>query len=212
MNGKPVPVSPLEHHPDYTKTLGLISIEIGVLEIMLGEMLGAVLGINTDISQIIYMTPQSFAGRLQILENVSAAVLKPDVSGTKRIGEFIKRAKARIQYRNTTMHSVWGVLKSDTSVVTRRPIPFVDSSPQIPVPITELQGELQKLRELIDEVVTETSIIIESRAALADRLAKEREQGLPVRRIKGISEAVEITHNYLHPRRDHLWRYLNFFL
>lgn len=181
----PLMHSPLEDHPEYTKALGMIGIEIGVLEIALGEMLGAILGINTDLSQIIYMTPQSYIGRLQILENVIEAVMKPDASGTKALLGYISQTKARIQYRNDAMHSVWGVKTSDKSVVTRRPVPLVDKKPQIPVPITELQDQISKLRKLSAEVYAEVKIVIEQRAALEAQLQKERKQGLHAKKIKG---------------------------
>ena len=177
--------SPLEQRPEYTSAIGLISIEVGVLEMMLGEMLGAILGISADVSQIIYMTPQSYTGRLEILQNVIDAVMKPDSPGTKKLLGFIKRTRARIQYRNDAVHCVWGVLKSDQKIVTRRPVPFIDKNRPVPVPITELQAQLHKLRELIDEVISETANIIEHRAALVASLEKQRKEGLPAHTIKG---------------------------
>ena len=55
-------VSALEKHPEYPKALGLLSAEIGVLEMLLGELLGAVLGITRELGQVIYNSPQSFYG------------------------------------------------------------------------------------------------------------------------------------------------------
>jgi hypothetical protein len=43
-------ISALENHPNHVRALGMISIEIGILEIRLGQMLGAIIGIDTDAS------------------------------------------------------------------------------------------------------------------------------------------------------------------
>lgn len=160
---KPTKVSALERHPAYPKALGILSAEIGVLEMLLGELLGAILGIETHLGQVIYNSPQSYTGRLDIPANVISVTLKPTIPGTVRLNGFIKRTRARIQYRNTVMHSLWGIKQSDPSIVTRREVPLLPDRPQIPVPLRELQDEIAKVRTLIDEVEQEIPEVIKQR-------------------------------------------------
>ena len=113
MTEQMVPVSSLERHPEHVRALGMISIEIGNLEILLGELLGAIIGIDTDLSQIIYMTPQSYIGRLEILENVIDHVMKPEIDGTKN-STNIYAGPRRASNIETTRCIAFGELKNLT--------------------------------------------------------------------------------------------------
>ena len=160
---KIIKVSALERHPAYPKALGILSAEIGVLEMLLGELLGAILGIETHVGQVIYNSPQSYSGRLDILGNVISVILNEKAEGTKKLNGFIKRTRKRIQYRNTAMHSVWGIQESDPNIVSRRDVPLLLGKPAILVPIREIEAEIEKLRILIDEVEFEIPRVIVQR-------------------------------------------------
>ena len=189
MTEKPIPkVSVLEKHPEYPKAFGILSAEIGILEMRLGELLGAILGIKPFIGQVIYNTPKSYTGRLEILENVIAVHLAP-TDGTHLMQGFIKRAKARIQYRNEAMHSLWGLHQADPSIVVRRSVPLLPSGEDIPVPITEIEEEIRKLRELIQDVEHETPEIMSQREAFFAEYEKSKSLGQPARTEEGDHEA-----------------------
>jgi hypothetical protein len=49
--------SPLEKHPKIVRAIGMVSIENASMESMLGELLGALLGIHLEIGHTIYFTP-----------------------------------------------------------------------------------------------------------------------------------------------------------
>jgi hypothetical protein len=153
-------MSPLENHPAHTQALGMMSVEIGVLETNLGELLGALLGIEPHVGQIVYMTPQSYIGRLSILENVANNILISESDALKRIRAYLKRAKARIQYRNDCTHGIWGVKKADRTIVTRRSAPYMEGTKAIAVPIIDLQTEIAKIRELTDDIIKETAYVV----------------------------------------------------
>jgi hypothetical protein len=176
-----IKVSALERHPAYPKALGILSAEIGVLEMLLGELLGAVLGVAPHVGQIIYNSPQSYTGRLDILSNVISAVLRPEAAVTKRLIQFIKRTRARIQYRNTAMHSLWGIKKSDPSIVTRRDVPLLEGRAAVEVPITEIENQITKLRILIDEVESEIPSVIAQRRQFFLSRNKSRKRGRAAR-------------------------------
>jgi hypothetical protein len=170
--------SPLENHPQHVQAIGMLSVEIGVAELLLGKLLGALLGLAHDLGEIIYMTPKSYTGRLEILENVAARCLQPKSEGLGRIGTLIKRTRTRIQYRNDMTHSGWGVLKSDRTVVTRRPFPFTENSKAEVVPVSELDDQIVKIRQLQQDILAEVQLVRVSRAEALALLQKPQIENL----------------------------------
>ena len=168
--------SPLEKHPAHVQAIGMLSIEIGVVELMLGRLLGSLLGLIDDLGEIIYMTPKSYTGRLDILENVAKRCLQPNSEGLSRIQSLVKRTKRRIQYRNDTTHSGWGVQVSDHNIVTRRPFPFTQDSKAEPVLVSDLEAEITKIRQLQADIAAETFAVRQSRAAAVASLNISPEQ------------------------------------
>jgi hypothetical protein len=178
------PRSPLESQPEYAQAIGLISVETGVMELLLGDLLAALLGTPTRLGQLIYLTPQSYSARLQILKNVAEYFLEEGGKGIKTINGLVKRAKSRIQFRHDTVHSVWGVAVKDRKTVLKRQAPFLERRPAKPVLITELKTDLHHLRVLCDEIIEAIDVIRDSRAK---RLAFERkflEENPPAHTVK----------------------------
>ena len=67
----------------------------------------------------------------------------------------------------------------------RRPVPMTDDQDGIPVPITELEEEIKKLRLLTNEIEGEIDAIKRQRAEFEAKLAAERAQGLHAHIVKG---------------------------
>ena len=84
----------------------MISIETGGLELILGFMLDAVLGVTNDMGQMIYLTPQSYAARLQMLSNVLDLLLDDEPTELtplfKRAARLTERAQAAIGKRHAS--------------------------------------------------------------------------------------------------------------
>jgi hypothetical protein len=99
--------SPLENHPEYVHALGMISIENASLESMLGELLGALLGIHLQFGHTLYFTPRAAVARLELLENITEASIGHDEKLKNRVFAIIKRSKAAIGKRNVFIHSMW---------------------------------------------------------------------------------------------------------
>ncbi len=96
--------STLERHPKHVHAIGMIAIEMGNLDPMLGELLGALLHVDRDMGRIIYQTPRAAMGRIDLLGNVAERAIKdPRVTGV------IKRAKSVTQKRHEMIHDIWGL-------------------------------------------------------------------------------------------------------
>jgi hypothetical protein len=86
------PYSPLIDYPDHVMAIGMISIELGNLETMLGELLGSLLHISPHNGRLIYLSPQSGFGRLAILENLHTdglGVYRPGGTAHKKLTKII---------------------------------------------------------------------------------------------------------------------------
>jgi hypothetical protein len=94
------PPSTLAAHHNHVHAIGIISIETGNLEINLAELLAALLHIDRHFGRVVYLTPQSFMGRLQILENVMEDVLVEKSEGKKYIKSVIAKARSYLGRRN----------------------------------------------------------------------------------------------------------------
>ena len=78
-----LPQSTLERFPDHVKAIGMISIEIGNLEMVLGDLLAALLMIPSFLGQAVYMTPRAAIARVDVLDNVIAITLIKGSQGRK---------------------------------------------------------------------------------------------------------------------------------
>jgi hypothetical protein len=94
--------SALVARPDHVHALGMISIELGYLEGMLGCLLGALLHISPDMGRLVYLAPRAALGRIAILEHVLDVTLGEGSETRKAIEKNLERAKAII-------HGRWGL-------------------------------------------------------------------------------------------------------
>lgn len=147
------PKSTLERHPEHVQAIGMISIEMANLEIMLGELLAALLHVAPAFGRIIYLTPHAALGRLAILENVTAAHLVEKTEGRTYIDKIIKRTRAVIGKRHKYIHDSWGVSLDDPTKIVKQSLPFDHKdTPAEPIHINELTGLVTDIRELTDDV------------------------------------------------------------
>src|SRR5829696_4881838 len=101
--------SPLKKRPKFVRAIGMISIENASLESMLGELLGALLGIFPRIGHTLYFTPKAVLARLEMLENVMTEALEHDPKTLAKVAAVVKRSRALMGKRNDIMHSLWAI-------------------------------------------------------------------------------------------------------
>lgn len=70
LEGRPAYQSMLERHPKHVKAIGMITIDLSNLDIMLAQLLGALLNIPAEVADAIYFSPQAAGPRLSIIDNV----------------------------------------------------------------------------------------------------------------------------------------------
>src|SRR5258708_30723570 len=103
------PKSSLEQYPEHIIAIGMITIEIGNLEVELGGLLGALLHIQQEIGEIVYLTPRAAIARVAVIENVVNATLTEGTDVYKAIAHIVERAKTVIGKRHGLVHELWGV-------------------------------------------------------------------------------------------------------
>jgi hypothetical protein len=157
---KPPFQSALEDHPEYARAIGMISVEIANLEIMLGDLLGALLHIDYRIGEIVYLTPKSAIGRIAILDNVLEASLATDSKQRKHIETMLSKAKKYIGKRHDVIHGAWGVNSENRQQVVSANLPLSDEIEGIKtVQLSDLTDLLKSIRILATEVHGETAKI-----------------------------------------------------
>jgi hypothetical protein len=149
--------STLDRHPGYVNAIGMASVEVANLEFMLGELLGALLHIDRDFGAIIYLTPQSYAARIAILENIAPYSLELESDVGKQIQSIIERAKRYIGKRHQIIHESWGTKADNPQLVVRRSMPYLEKRPSRAVSLGELTDLIENTRELAEEVVALTT-------------------------------------------------------
>jgi hypothetical protein len=150
-------VSAMERHPEVVKAIGMVSIEIANLDVMMAELLAALLNKPSDIGHVIYHAPRSERVRLDIVDAVvkemfqDTELQEPHIKELgKNVRSWIKRARGLVDKRHEIMHSNWG-MDPETLGVTRSRQPMRPGQ-LIPVRLEELQRIIADTRALITEV------------------------------------------------------------
>jgi len=155
--------SVLEGFPDHVKSIGMISIEAGNVDLSLTWILQEALGVTGEVSHAIYMSPKQAHTRLDIFRNALFARFTPRfpndtpnevINGLaeirKEIDVLYKRAMDLSTRRNSTMHDLWGL--EHTGEVVRHHLPIKDfAKPATPVPLAELEQLIREMRAFIDD-------------------------------------------------------------
>jgi hypothetical protein len=153
-------VSTMELHPEHLQAIGMISIEVGNLEMALGRLLGAMLHISPRVGELIYLTPQAAMARLSLLVNLSQDQLADDSIGRKMVDKLIERARTILIRRNDLIHNIWGTFGEEHSQVARQAVPTKDGAVPTPVAISDLAGLIDRIRNLGHDVRIQTSKIL----------------------------------------------------
>jgi hypothetical protein len=149
--GSPMVRTSLEDRPEYVNAIGLVTIEVTNLELALGQVLGALLGVGPDISNSIYFTPRAEIPRLEILGNVAALTLNSKSAEFRSVASIVSRAKAAIGKRHRVIHDAW-VLSEDQSHVRRMSLPMKAVGSR-EAPLRELQDLIRDLRKLVGDTL-----------------------------------------------------------
>jgi hypothetical protein len=177
--------SALERYPEYSRAIGMISIEIGNLEVQLSELLAAILTIPNDLGQAIYLTPKAAIARLDVLSRVTGIVFdpsrnQPDIdelirakeNDRMRVEGLIGRSRSVIGKRHHLIHESWGISEIGFEV-SRQPLPMRSLfETGKPVPLAELTDLISRIRTLIDEVNALTMELVLRHAGRQEPLYK----------------------------------------
>jgi hypothetical protein len=140
--------SPLEHFPEYTKALGLIAVELANLEVVLSNLLGAILNASQNVSSALYFTPKSSQARMETLQNLVEEVL-PNTPFLSQAKSLLRRSLRLVNKRNDMLHGTWGISRQDPVQVFVLSLP---SGKKDPVEVETLTTMVNDLRILADEV------------------------------------------------------------
>jgi hypothetical protein len=142
----------LERHPQHVQAIGMISIEIANLDIALADLLASLLHIDRHFGRVVYLTPQTFMGRLKILQNVTDDHVEADTEGHRYLVSVISRARKLIGKRHEYIHNVWGTSPTLPDQVVRQALPQRQPHPALPVPLEELTDMIEDIRELTQDI------------------------------------------------------------
>jgi hypothetical protein len=174
---KPHPyASPLEKRPRFVRAIGMISIENASLESMLGELLGALLGIFPSLGHTLYFTPKAVLARLEMLENVMVKTLDHDPKTLARVTAVVKRSRALMGKRNDIMHSLWAISEERGSPVARILFPSWKGGD---VKLTELTDIIRDYRNLTGETAELIDVVQASYAARMRALRRTLRRRVP---------------------------------
>jgi hypothetical protein len=170
-------VSVLVSRPDHVHALGMISIELGHLEGMLGCLLGALLHISPDIGRLIYLAPRAALGRIAIIEHVLDVTLKDGSETRAAIEKNLRKAKAILGKRHDFIHGRWGLSDlSEQAEVFWHCVPFEPEKPARPVPLSELTGLIDSIRSTAKDVTAITKELYEEWPPYSSRAKRPKRQ------------------------------------
>lgn len=110
--------SPLDKFPEYTQAIGLIIVEMGVLEASCVHLLASLLRTTETVANSLLMTPQSTRARLDIIKSVSTKLLPVD--SAREVSDTISKCEKALNKRNSIVHGIWGAREKTVFLI---PIP-----------------------------------------------------------------------------------------
>jgi hypothetical protein len=148
----------LVSNPRYLKAIGTLSVEITNMEIMLAELLAAILDLPRSFGQTIYWTPRAHSVRIDILNQTAKHAFAGFPKYQGNAGSIAKRALGIANARHEIVHESWG-LTPDRTRITRRRLPLHRNSSARRIPLSEITDEITKARKLIGEVISLTKAL-----------------------------------------------------
>lgn len=137
--------TPLERRPKYLRALGTITVELGNLEFVLAEVLGALLDIKREYAHAIYFAPKNTIARVDIIQ----AVLNEMPSSQLRddVGSMLGSAKNVMQRRHDYIHKLWVLSESNRRVHTSK-APLKAGTAKY-VPLRDLLALVTDMRKVV---------------------------------------------------------------
>lgn len=147
-SGLPPYQSMLERYPEHVKAIGMIAVEMTNVEVLLADLLGAMLNLRRPIAEAIYFSPQSTGPRLSIVKNAAKSALTPDMA--KIVIDLTEEARSCQNTRNDLLHDSWGI-DAATSKITRRKLPLHQHKGKV-ADIKALERLVMDLRHLATDI------------------------------------------------------------
>jgi hypothetical protein len=143
--------SPLIYYPNYVQAIGMMVVEMTSMEVMLGDVLGALLNLGAEESNQIYFTPKAAIARIDVIANLATCPLFNAFPAlrTKTVA-LAKRAKALMGKRHDTIHAHWAVSLDGNAVGRVRP-PFDTKPAYEVVKLSDLNTLIHDIRQLTKE-------------------------------------------------------------
>jgi hypothetical protein len=108
--------SPLVDKPEYLQAIGLVTVEINIMEFMLAAVLGVTIKVSPDIARAIYYAPRAASARVDILADAAVAAITDNPRLLASITSLTKRAKGIFNDRHAVAHDRWVVPAGATTV------------------------------------------------------------------------------------------------
>jgi hypothetical protein len=144
--------SHLIHFPAYVQAIGMMVVEMTSMEVMLGDMLAALLDLKNGEAHQIYFTPKAAIARIEVLANLVESDAFNDFPAIRKgTNSIVKRAKALMGKRHDVIHAHWYV-RHDNQMVGRIRPPFEGENAILEdVKIEELKTLVADIRQLTRE-------------------------------------------------------------
>ena len=167
----------LERHPEYLRAIGTVAVEMTNMEVMLADLLSAILGLPDDTAHAIYFAAQATGPRLTLLANASQEALKQFPNYAAKVADYMRHARKYSNQRNDIMHDSWG-LSEEKMQVSRRKTPLHKSPPAKQIPVENVKELIHNIRVLVTDVIYLVDQI-DNDPTYIPSLRKSREQTAP---------------------------------
>lgn len=108
--------SPLIDKPEYLQAIGLVTVEINMMEFLLAAILGVMIKVSPEIGRAIYYAPKAASARTDILVHAARAAITDNPRLLASIESLERRAKGVFNDRHGVAHDRWMVPLGATTV------------------------------------------------------------------------------------------------
>lgn len=108
--------SPLVDKPEYLQAIGLVTVEINMMEFLLAAVFGVTIKVSPEIGRAIYYAPKAASARLDILADAARAAITDNPRLLASLESLAKRAKSIFNDRHGVAHDRWMVPLGATTV------------------------------------------------------------------------------------------------
>lgn len=153
--GRPA-VSTYQKYPEHLKAIGLITMNMGQIDIRLAEVTAALLRVSNNLGFATYFSARSATGRIEMVTNIAATSLSqyPDLASDAK--GVLKRVLTLFGKRHQLIHSVW--LHKGDDLVSFNPI----TGEAKPVELSRIQRIADDSAVLLLDLITLTFEIIKA--------------------------------------------------